>query len=94
VNLSFNKLEKIPSISDGIDSLIEYLDISYNNIEKLDVDSKYHDQLPATSFVSCTTFLKIRLVFSYKFYYLVRKKCKRISNINLYIYTNIFLFNN
>lgn len=41
LNLSFNKLEEIPSLSESeSNSQLEYLDLSYNNIEKLNAPSK------------------------------------------------------
>ncbi|RNA36258.1 serine threonine- kinase 11-interacting [Brachionus plicatilis] len=41
INLSFNKLEEIPSISESEStSQLEYLDLSYNNIEKINASSK------------------------------------------------------
>lgn len=40
INLSFNKLLKVPRIAMDAGNTIEYLDISYNCIEKLDSERK------------------------------------------------------
>ena len=41
LNLSFNKLESIPSLCDSENtSTVQFIDLSYNNIETLDNESK------------------------------------------------------
>ena len=44
LNLSFNKLESFPSLfSEEASSHIEYLDLSYNNIEEIEIKSMFFD---------------------------------------------------